>query len=515
MLYFGTLPTLFSAVTPNYITPFPNPIYSTDQLREIEASAARMPNPPALMARAGLAAAEIARELAPDQAPAILILAGPGSNGGDALVAARHLKTWWYKVDVVLPGDANTLPADAQAAHRDWIDAGGVCLKTIPEGGRWGLVIDGLFGIGLARPLEGLYANLIQQANALNVPILALDIPSGLHADSGQALGATIRATHTVTFLALKPGLLTGDGPDYCGNIWLRTLHLDTPMLYSPHGWLLERPLVAKLLPSRPLNSHKALFGSVGILGGAPGMAGAALLAARAALKLGAGRVYVGLIDDAAPRVDTRQPELMLRSAQEIIELPHLSCLVLGPGMGQSAHAAQYLARAIESDVPLVLDADALNLLAQDAALQEQVAKRNARTLLTPHPAEAARLIGCATDDVRYQRVDIATMLAARLNSFVVLKGVGSVCAQPNGTWYLNASGNPGLASAGTGDVLAGMLGALLAQGLSARDALLLAVFLHGAAADDLAARGIGPVGMTASEVIDAARGLLNQWVYG
>ncbi len=514
MLYFGTFLTLFSTVTPNTI-PFPNPIYSTDQIREIESAAADMPNPPSLMERAGLAAAEIARELAPDQMPTILVLAGPGNNGGDALVAARHLKAWWYRVDVVFPGDPEALPAGAKTAYQAWIDAGGVCLKAIPEHGHWGLVIDGLFGIGLTRPLEGVYAELVEQANNLNVPIFALDIASGLNADSGHALGAVIRATHTVTFLALKPGLLTGDGPDYCGNIWLRTLNLDTPLLYPPNGWLLERPLVAKLLPPRPLNSHKALFGSVGIVGGAPGMAGAALLAARAALKLGAGRVYLGLIDDAAPRLDTLQPELMLRNAQEIFELPNLSCLVVGPGMGQSAHAMQWLTRAIETELPLVLDADALNLLAQDSALQDQVAKRKARTILTPHPAEAARLIGASTDAVRYQRVDVATILATRLNSFVVLKGTGSVCAQPNGAWYINGSGNPGLASAGTGDVLSGMLGALLAQGLGARDALLLGVFLHGAAADELSAKGVGPVGMTASEVINAARGLLNQWVYG
>lgn len=514
MVYFGKFLPILSPMNA-YETPFPNPIYSTDQMREIEAQAGRMPSPPPLMARAGLAAAKIARDLAPDDGSAILVLAGPGNNGGDAFIAAVQLKAWWHRVDVVFTGDPAQLEADALAAYQAWIDDGGVCLDAIPEHGRWGLVIDGLFGIGLTRPLEGAYAELVNQANGLGVPILALDIPSGLNADSGHAMGPVIRAAHTVTFLALKPGLLTGDGPDHSGNIWLRTLGLDTQLLCPPSGWLLERPLVAKLLPPRPLNSHKALFGSVGILGGAPGMAGAALLAGRAALKLGAGRVYVGLIDDSAPRIDGLQPELMLRSAHELLELPNLTCLVAGPGMGQSAHAVQWLKQAIASELPLVLDADALNLLALDAELQDQVSKRKAKTIITPHPAEAARLIGASTDVVRYQRVDVATILATRLNSFVVLKGAGSVCAQPNGAWYLNGSGNPGLASAGTGDVLAGIIGALLAQGLIPRDALLLGVFLHGAAADELSAKHIGPVGLTASEVIDAARGLLNQWVYG
>ena len=495
--------------------PFPNPIYSTDQIREIEAQAGRLPSPPPLMARAGLAAAEIARDLVIDNGAAILVLAGPGNNGGDALVAALQLKAWWHKIDVVFCGDPARLSGDAQAAYQAWIDVGGVCLDAIPEHRRWGLLIDGLFGIGLTRPLEGVYANLVDQANQLSVPILALDIPSGLHADSGHAMGPTIRATHTVTFLALKPGLLTGDGPDHSGNIWLRTLGLNTQLLCPPHGWLLERPLVAKRLPPRPLNSHKTLFGSLGVLGGAAGMAGAALLAARAGLKLGAGRVYLGLIDDAVAHIDISQPELMLCSAHDLLALSQLTCLVLGPGMGQSAHAAQSLKLAIASELPLVLDADALNLLAQDAALQDQVAKRAAATIITPHPAEAARLIGANTDAVRYQRVDVATILATRLNSFVVLKGGGSVCAQPNGAWYINGSGNPGLASAGTGDVLAGIIGALLAQGMIPRDALLLGVFLHGAAADALSAKHIGPVGLTASELIDAAREMLNQWVYG
>jgi hydroxyethylthiazole kinase-like uncharacterized protein yjeF len=501
-------------VAPNPI-PFPNPIYSTDQLREIEAIAANIFTSPSLMQRAGLATAEIARELVSDQTPGILVLAGPGNNGGDAFVAAQHLKAWWYRVDVVFAGDADALPADAKAAYEAWIEGGGTCFNIIPDRGHWGLVIDGLFGIGLTRPVEGVYADLIAQANKLNAPILALDIPSGLNADSGRALGPVIRATHTVTFVALKAGLLTGDGPDFCGNIWLRTLNLNTPQLAAPNGWLLERPLVAKLLPPRPLNSHKVLFGSVGVLGGASGMAGAALLAARAALKLGAGRVYLGLLDLAGMPFDVLQPELMLRTAQEILEIANLSCLVVGPGMGQSALAMQWLTRAIETDLPLVLDADALNLLAQDSALQAQVGKRRAPTILTPHVAEAARLISANTDAVRYQRVDVATILATRFNSFVVLKGAGSVCAQPNGAWYINGSGNPGLASAGTGDVLAGMVGALLAQGMGARDALLLGVFLHGTAADELSAKGIGPIGMTASEVIDAARGLLNHWVYG
>ena len=466
------------------------------------------------MAWAGQAAAEIARELASDDGAAILVLAGPGNNGGDAFVVARHLLAAWHKVDVVFLGDANTLPPDAKAAYQAWIAAGGSCLVTLPPHSRWGLVIDGLFGIGLQRPLAGAYAELVAQVNQLQLRTLALDIPSGLQADSGEALGPVIRATHTVTFIALKAGLLTGDGPDYCGQIFLRTLNLDQHVLPLANSWLLEHTTVANLLAPRPRNSHKASFGSVGIIGGAAGMTGAALLAARAALRLGAGRVYLGLLDCNAWPLDPQQAELMLRKVEDLFEVPHLSCLVVGPGMGQSALALQWLTRAIASELPLVLDADALNLLAQTPALQTQLTQRKAPTLVTPHPAEAARLLKIDTNAVRRQRIETATTLATRFNCCAVLKGAGSICAEANGNWYINSSGNPGLASAGTGDVLAGMIGAFLAQGLSARDALLLSLYLHGAAADALVEKGIGPIGLTASELIDAARRLLNQWVY-
>ena len=465
------------------------------------------------MERAGLAAAEIARDLAPDNGAAILILAGPGNNGGDAFVVARHLLAGWHKVDVVFMGDVNTLPKDAKTAYQAWIAAGGRCHTALPAPGQWSLVIDGLFGIGLQRPLAGAYAELVNQVNQLHLPTLALDIPSGLQADSGMALGATIRATHTVSFIGLKPGLFTGDGPDYCGQIHLRSLNLES-LFPDAEGYLLEQAHVAKLLKPRPRNSHKALFGSVGIIGGASGMGGAALLAARAALKLGAGRVYVGLLDDNAAAFDPQQAELMLRPVDDVFNIDHLACLVVGPGLGQSPQAMQTLISAIASKYPLVLDADALNLLAQDSALQIQVKQRDAPTLITPHAAEAARLLKIDTETVRQQRINSAQTLARNLNCHALLKGAGSVCASTDGTWCINSSGNPGLASAGTGDVLAGMIGAFLAQGLDAQDALLLAVYLHGAAADRLVQQGIGPIGLTATEVIEAARSLINQWVY-
>ena len=484
----------------------PGPIYLTRDIRKIEAKflPARR-----LMEAAGEAAAELARELLGEGGTSVLVVAGPGNNGGDALVLARYLKQWWFKVDVVFTGDAKKLPRDATRALRLWREAGGVLHSKIPAG-KWDLAVDGLFGIGLKRHLEGRYAQLVERINRLGIPVLALDVPSGLDADTGRILGAAVRATHTVTFIALKPGLLTAEGVNCCGNIHVRSLDIDAAACLPSKGWLLSRATCPRLKP-RPRNSHKGLFGNVGILGGAEGMVGAALLAGSAALKLGAGRTYVALLAENAPLVDPMQPELMLRSPEKLLELDYLDCLAAGPGLGQSDEAQRFLAAVLKTKFPLVLDADALNLFGADNKLQLLLKRRAAATILTPHPAEAGRLLKSGTEEIQRDRLTAALEIAKRFRCHVVLKGAGSICALPDGSWYINSSGNPGMASAGMGDVLTGMISALIAQGLSAGDAMLLAVYLHGTAADDLVAHGVGPAGLTASEVIDAARNLLNQ----
>jgi hydroxyethylthiazole kinase-like uncharacterized protein yjeF len=239
-------------------------------------------------------------------------------------------------------------------------------------------------------------------------------------------------------------------------------------------------------------------------------MVGAAILAGRAALHLGAGKVWVGLAAKAPPAVDWVQPELMLRTAEGVFA-DQPDALIIGPGLGTDARARDVLVLALAHDVPMVLDADALNLIAGDATLAAAVVARQAATAITPHPAEAAKLAGLSTSAIQADRLGAALALASRFNTATVLKGAGSVLAFPDGTWAINASGNAGLASGGTGDVLAGMLGALLAQGLQVKEALKLAVCLHGAAADSLVAGGVGPLGLTASELAPAARSLLNR----
>jgi len=490
--------------------PHASPILLTADLRRVEQLALGGRKPLPLMERAGLAAAELARTLAGDSGKPVLLLAGPGNNGGDALVVARHLKQWWFKVSVVCLTNPQQYSGDAALALQAWRKAGGELVKDIPPAQDWALAIDGLFGIGLKRELDGAYAALVEQLNALDVPVLALDIPSGLDADTGEVLGCAVHADHTMTFIALKPGLLTLDGPDHCGILHVADLGLSAEVDAAPHGVLIGDGVLAHLLPPRPGNSHKGTYGSAGIVGGAQGMVGAALLAGRAALKCGAGRVYAGLLAVDAPLVDLLQPELMLRGADAVLRLDHLSALAVGPGLGDSPDAAEYLDWALESTLPLVLDADALNQAAVTADLKNRLKQRVAASILTPHPAEAARLLTCTTGEVQQDRVAAALRLAQEYNSGVVLKGAGSICAWADGHWSINSSGNPGMAAAGMGDVLTGIIVALLAQGVDERHALTAAVYLHGAAADQLVKNGCGPIGLTAGETIDAARALLN-----
>ena len=491
--------------------PAPLPaLYLTAGVRALEVAALKRDPHTNLMERAGLAAAELARELAGETGRSVLVLAGPGNNGGDAFEVATHLKRWFYRVDVVFAGEAAKLPHDAGEALAKWNAVDGRLLQSIPAGARHDLVVDGLFGIGLARAIAGPAAGLIDAANALPGRKLALDIASGVNADTGAAAGAAFRATHTITFIVRKPGLYTLDGPDCCGEIALAPLGVDAAALCAPDGHLVTDALLADPLVTRPKNFHKGLAGSLGILGGAAGMVGAALLAGRAAIRLGAGKVFLGLLTEHPPYVDYAQPELMLRKPDQLLADVPLTAIAAGPGMGTDTAAQRSSRRRCASKCRSCSTRTRSNLIASYTVLQSAVQSRKHATLLTPHPAECARLLGVATKDVQADRIGAAGRLATRLKSHVALKGNGTVIAAPDGRWWINASGNAGMASAGMGDVLTGLVGALAAQGRAPEDALVAGVHLHGAAADALVARGVGPIGLTAGELIDAARSLAN-----
>lgn len=488
-------------------------LYSTEQIRAIESAAKASLEPGALMRRAGEAACTHALELLGLTTGPVLVLAGPGNNGGDALDCAANLAAAGIEVDIVhLAGDARSPEAQvalarAQASAARFVDA-------IWHDRGYRLAVDGLFGIGLARPLAGRARTLVDGLNALSeglpCPVLALDVPSGLDADSGAVVGpdgAAVLATHTLTFLGDKPGLHTADGCDHAGRVQVDNLGVDAAQRETARACLNAPALFGAHLAPRRRNSHKGLFGDVAILGGTRGMAGAALLASTAALYAGAGRVFVAAIEGTIG-VDPLHPEIMFRDAAGFSF--EKRTVAAGPGMGDSDAAKHSLAKALDSAGALLLDADALNLIAASPALQARVAARPQPALLTPHPLEAARLLGVTAAIIQADRLENARELAMRLNAVVVLKGAGSVIARPDGELAINTTGNPGLATGGTGDVLSGLCGALLAQGWPTWEAGLGGAWLHGAAADRLVTEGVGPIGMTAGELARAIRAEIN-----
>jgi ADP-dependent NAD(P)H-hydrate dehydratase / NAD(P)H-hydrate epimerase len=278
-----------------------------------------------------------------------------------------------------------------------------------------------------------------------------------------------------------------------------------------PISHLLVESMFQPALPPRNSNAHKGSFGSVAIIGGDTGMVGAVLLAARAALHCGTGRVYAAMLCSNVPSVDVCQPEIMLRSLVDLTKLTQLDCVVIGTGLGQSNAAIEPLEFWLTQNVPLLLDADALNLIASHLHLASIVISRNAETVITPHVGEAAKLLAASSEHIQQNRTENALKLAKTLQVTCILKGAGSVCAHHDGSWFINTTGNPGLASGGTGDVLSGIVGSLMAQGLTGLQAAKLGVYVHGAAADALVKKGVGPVGLTASEVALEARNKINQ----
>lgn len=477
----------------------PHPLFNTAATRRLEQQAAAALAPHTLMQRAGLAVARLARALAP-HARTVWIACGPGNNGGDGLEAAMHLQRDGRRVVVTWLGTPEQAPADArqswqraQAAGVTWADAAPPGMTAAD------LCIDALLGIGVTstttRAPDSRMLALLATLQHNPAPVLAVDLPSGLDADTGQfaagfALPAppasrnTHKPRHTLSLLTLKPGLFTAAGRDAAGSVWLDDLGA-SPQSEPPTAWLAGPALPAP----RNHASHKGSYGDVAIVGGEGlaarglGMTGAALLAASAALHAGAGRVLVALLDDGQMAIDMAQPELMFRRFGALA-LEQLT-VVCGCGGGEAVRAV--LPAVLEKAARLVLDADALNAVASDAALRAGLMSRTERglpTVLTPHPLEAARLLGLPTAEVQADRLNAAQQLAEQFDCVAVLKGSGTVTAAPGHPPTINPTGNARLATAGTGDVLAGMVGAHLAAGVEARRAALEAVYIHGLAAD-------------------------------
>ena len=473
----------------------PWPLHSADASRQIEALAAAACEPHSLMQRAGEATARLALALAP-HGQRIWIAAGPGNNGGDGFEAAYQLKRAGRQVQITALGNPARRPADA-AASLARAQAAGVRIETfLPADLQCDLAIDAVFGLGSTRTAEGLFADALRLFNRLPGPRLAVDLPSGLDSDCGLVHGEVgAQATHTVALLTLKPGLFTGRGRQQAGEVWfddLRTGELAAQL--PPQAWLGGADAACDVPAPRQHARHKGSFGDVIIVGGAAGMGGAALLAGRAALVGGAGRVYVSALDPDAPQLDMLWPELMLRPNlwRESGAALASATVVCGCGGGDAVREA--LPLLMTRAARLVLDADALNAIATDTALQTLLTARAGRgqtTVLTPHPLEAARLAGVAgAAEVQSDRLGHAQRLAERTGCIVLLKGSGSVIAAPQQPSRINASGNARLASAGTGDVLAGWLGGLWAAAQaqvpppSPHRVTQAAAWLHGMAAE-------------------------------
>lgn len=468
-----------------------------------------------LMERAGVAAFALARARWP-QAHALVVLAGAGNNGGDGYVLARLALTAGLSVRLLQLGDHHRLHGEAAAAASAFAAAGG---RAEPYAGlppRTDLIIDALLGTGLERPVTGAFAAAVAAANGARVPVLAIDLPSGLHADSGRVLGCALRADATISFIGLKQGLFTGAGPELAGAVHFDALSVPT-VVYAAEiaaARRLDWASAAGLLPRLRRDAHKGDQGHVLIIGGAPGLSGAGRLAAEAALRAGAGLVTLATHPAHAALANLTRPELMVQAVDDPAGLDALAAradvIAIGPGLGRDAWGQGLLARVQRLDRPLVVDADALNLLAIGPP------EPCDQWVLTPHPGEAARLLGCTVAEIAADRFAAVAALQQRYGGVVVLKGAGTLIKGPGVRPVgVCSQGNPGMASAGMGDVLTGVIAALWAvraadgdgRALGAEEAACAGVCLHAAAGDCAALAGAR--GLIASDLIAQLQGVL------
>jgi NAD(P)H-hydrate epimerase len=486
----------------------PIPLYSAAQTRQFDSLAiAAGISGGTLMARAGAAAFAALRARWP-QARRIAVLCGVGNNAGDGFVLARLARAAGCEVSVLQVGDVSVIRGDALQALNDYRGAGGVARDfSAAELATADVLVDALFGTGLTREVSGEWRAAIEAMNALALPVLALDLPSGLHADSGAVLGVAVRADVTVTFIARKQGLFTGAGCAHAGRVIFAALDVPSQVYAgtTPGALLLAQDALADWLPPRDRDAHKGRFGHALVVGGEQGMSGAVRLAAEAAARVGAGLVSIATRAAHAALLSVARPELMSHGVEDAAQLTPLltraNVIAIGPGLGQGEWARALLGRALDTPLPLVVDADALNLLALEPL-------RRDNWILTPHPGEAARLLQCGTADIVADRFHAVRELAVRYGGVAVLKGAGTLIARQDGAVMVCTAGNPGMAGGGMGDVLTGVLAGLLAQGLPLFEAAQAGVLAH-ALAGDIAARD-GERGLLAADLLPCLRRIVN-----
>lgn len=487
----------------------PHDLYRAEQTRELDRLAIDYYGIAgyALMSSAGQAVFEQIRRRWP-RVRQLAILCGGGNNGGDGYVIARLARQVGITVEVHMLVPPEQLKGDARRA---WQDAEDAAVSMIAYDGQrldgFELIVDAMLGTGLDRSPEGIWREAIEAVNECDVPVVAVDIPSGLSADSGCALECAVRADLTVSFIGLKRGLFTADGPDHCGEVLFGDLNLPHEAFghVPPSARRIDYQALRSQFAPRLRNSNKGEFGHVLVIGGELGMGGAVRLAGEAAARCGAGLVTIACRAGQAAPITAARPELMCHEVESTSQLTPLleraSVVVIGPGLGQQAWGRAMLAAVLQSHLPLVLDADALNLLAGEPL-------RRDNWILTPHPGEAGRLLGCTAAEVQADRFAALASIEASYGGVVVLKGCGSLILGSDGEVAVCSDGNPGMASGGMGDLLTGVIAALVAQGHSLQQAACLGVVLH-AAAGDVAASS-GERGMLASDLLVPLRRLVN-----
>lgn len=486
-----------------------NALYRSEQIRACEQQALHsyQLDEHELMSRAGAEAFFFVQNMFPNLNH-IAVFCGSGNNAGDGYVFARLAHEHGLSVVVYQCKSLEELPSAAKNAASKAIDAGVDCQSADePLDNDVELIVDALLGIGLKGPVHGVIATAINQINSSGLPVVSIDIPSGLNADTGQVESFCVKATATLTFIALKAGMYTLDGPDYCGDIHCKSLQLDPLVAHcTPISFLLSEATLPLPLNQRKRNSHKGDYGHVLVIGGGPGMPGAVSLTAKAAMRSGAGAVSIATWPEHAKGVLPLVPEAMIwgvKSAKELNPLlDKATVCVIGPGLGESDWAKTLFLAAITSQLPMVIDASALRLLSEHPQIDDN-------WVLTPHPGEAGSLLACTSKDVQKDRYQSAMDIQQQYGGVVVLKGAGTVIQSAEKQSFVCPKGNPGMATAGMGDVLSGIIAGICAQGLSLNDAAKLGVWVHAVSGDRIAKR-LGEAGILASDLLDILPNILN-----
>lgn len=482
----------------------PTKLYRAEQVREVDRVVIEQHGISGLelMHRAGQAAFEVIRQRWPG-ACCFAVFCGAGNNGGDGYVVARLALLAGLEATVYALSPPEKLRGDALLAYKEYQARGGVVLPFASiVYCKADVVVDALLGTGLDRPVIGEYAEAIAYIDALQKSVVALDVPSGLNADTGSVMGCAVRAACTVTFIAMKQGLLTGDAADYCGDLVFAALDVSEDVYRGVSHSAMR--VVKPHFPARKRSAHKGGHGHVLVLGGDSGYTGAARLAAEAAAHSGAGLVSIATRERHAALLNAACPELMCHGVETPQQLAPLlekaTVVAAGPGLGQSQWARDLFETVLASGIPLIIDADALNLLAQRSSIKGE-------WVLTPHPGEAARLLGCTAAAINEDRFAAAKAIQEKYSGVCVLKGAGTIIAHDRDV-YVNTTGNPGMGSGGMGDVLSGVIAGLAAQGFSLDAAARFGAYIHGAAADIAALDG--ERGLLASDLLPHLRKLIN-----